>query len=137
MIVKWNEARVKVIPNGEGRPVKLLPGHNEVAPKDWKGARENVLTDIASGRIVEVAAVIEEVATKDADGKASGKKSVIKGATPFKDLEPEEALRIIRETFSIETLEAWRKSSAKDELRAAIAEQIALVNTKRAPGSEK
>lgn len=129
MIVKWNEARVKIIPSQNGKLITLLPGHNEVNGKDWKAAREMVEADIKSGRITEVEPVLEEVPVKDDKGKETpAKKTVIKSAKAFKDLEPEEALKIVAETYSLETLEAWRKAERRDELRAALAEQIEKVN---------
>lgn len=129
MIVQWNEARLKGIPTGPGKTLVLLGGYNEVAPKDWKVARELVLDEIAAGRLVEVEPKLEEVPEIGPDKKPTGgKKVVIKGATAFKDLDPEKAISIVKGTFCLTTLETWRKTSVRDEVRMVIQEQMARIN---------
>jgi hypothetical protein len=46
----------------------------------------------------------------------------------LKDLEANEALKVVLDTWNIDTLEKWRKDESRDEIRAAISNQIEEVN---------
>jgi hypothetical protein len=129
MIIKWNEARVKVIPTNSGKTIILLPGHNEVSKVSWEGARPNVVGDIASKRIEEIGVEIDSEDKKGPGGKPSGEvKITIKEAKALKDLTPEKAEAIVQETYSLDTLKKWKKVESRDSVRAVIADQMDNVN---------
>jgi len=150
MIINWKKpkAGVKVIPllSDDGRIEKnimFLPGYNEVSEADWNKARkhEQVQDYIKRGFFEEVGTVKEEVVevpvmdkkgkeVKDEAGKVKTEKKKVEVIEEVKlsELDAEKALSIVNDTYMIDTLEAWRKEEGRDEIRAAIANQIEKIN---------
>lgn len=136
MIVEWTKTGLKTIPlmNKKGREEKtifLQPGFNDILDKEWNMARRNqmILDQIEAGVIKEVGEKEEievEKIIEDEYGEAEKKKVKVKKAksTSIAELAPEEALKIIEDTASVSTLEAWRKVESRDEIRAAISNKL-------------
>lgn len=79
------------------------------------------------GRIIEVGAVVDPPAPKGADKLATGPAKV-KSAKTLADLKAEEAEKLVRDTNSLKTLEAWKKTEDRPSVRIAIIEQIDVIN---------
>lgn len=149
MIVNWKkkDAGLKVIPlvNEAGkieRNLVFLPGYNEISEADWNKARRHptIAEQLKKGDFEEIGKVkIEEVSVvKEVVKEVDGKEKKVKETKtekvekieeqPLKDIEAAKALDIIKDTFALDTLEAWRKAESRDEIRAAIANQIEKVS---------
>lgn len=131
MIIEQTENRVNIIPcverNGVvNNKITLLPGCNDVDDELWKKARVSVKDKIERGLIKEHHAKVEEkeVPIPNTDKK----RKVIKiDSKDLKDLEPEEAEEIVKNTFSLKTLGKWKKSESRDSVRNVILNQIEQV----------
>jgi len=155
MIVNWKGDGLKVISvidASSGKKVitgtvTLLPGHNIVKDTDWENMekQDSLQLSIKSGRLVPIGKqaekvikenVVKIVEEEDEDGNISKKKKIekkekkITATEPIllKDMKAEEARQIVKDTYNLETLEAWRKDEGRDEIRAEIANQIDFVN---------
>ena len=139
MIVNWKKpkAGVKIVPitNERGEIEKnlvLLPGYNEVSEEDWNKARNHaqIADYIKRGFFEEVGEVKELPQTEEEkkNGKKNGKKKSKIKEIPLGKLKAEKALEVVNDTYQIETLEKWRKVESRDEIRAAIANQIEAIN---------
>ena len=106
----------------------LLPGINEVPTDRWLKVRGDAK---AAGHLkgdLEEIGVTEIAETKD-------KPSTLK-FKDFKDFEMDEQERLVKDTFNLTTLEAWKKSNSKDSTRAVILNQIDVVNQEGKTGSK-
>jgi hypothetical protein len=109
-----NEAIVKTI--------FILPGFNDIEDKDWEGIKNQLLDKIKSG---DIRVVEEEVEKKvEVNGKIKTKKYTAK---QFANLSANKALEVVAEAWDLKTLEKWRGEESRDEIRAALAEQIEKV----------
>lgn len=140
MLVNWTKLGLKTIEllNEAGKAedtIFLLPGWNHISEEKWIKARRNaqVASQIERGVIVEAGKevtkeVTEVVKEKDKDGKTVKKEKKVEVKTveqvPFSELEPEEALKIIADTYNMETLAELKKEESRDEIRAAIANRL-------------
>ena len=139
MIIEWTQTRVKVIPIVKGNvnvsSVTLLPGCNEVDKNVWEQARKHVLDQIKTGVIkeIETQVVDKEKIIKPASGtgknRVPAEKETVKvlKAKEFNKLEAQKALEILKNTYNTKTLESWQKKEHRDEIRAALANQLELV----------
>lgn len=80
------------------------------------------------GRIIEVGATVEAPAAPKGTDKPSTAPAKVKSAKTLGDFAPEEAEKLVRDTNSLKTLEAWKKSESRDSVRVAIIEQIDVIN---------
>jgi hypothetical protein len=143
--VPVNSGNLQAISN-----ITLLPGGNEVDQDQWNLARENILSKIKKGLVVEEYAKIKEVEkevtlhktvevnvedpktkeikkeVKSVTEKKKVKKPVV-DATPFKDLKAEEAEELVKETFSLDTLKKWKEQTSKESVRIVLLNQIEKV----------
>jgi hypothetical protein len=129
MIVNWKKEKAglltvsKMIKGVIVKTISILPGHNEINDDDWEGIKGQLQSKIDEGHIEVVAKeVVKEIELEN--GKTKTKKST---ATKLAELEPDQALEIVQNTFDIKTLQKWRKSETRDEIRAAVADQIEFV----------
>lgn len=136
MIVSWDKpkAGIKVIdiPNESGKTEKsiyFVPGPNEIAAEDWEKARTNdqIKEQIEKGYFKEYG-IEKEVAVKDKSGKETDKKEKRVVDTPLSKIEAKEAVKIVADTANLSTLKKWQKEEGRDEVRAAIANQIEFVD---------
>lgn len=128
MIVEWSKTRLKIIPvknldskiTGGVNSVKLLPGKNEIPDDLWEELKKfsSVRKSIELEFLVEGETVETE---KGKDGKPLKGKKVI-GKT-ISDYKGKGALKLIKETYNLETLEQWKKDERSD-IRLAIEERI-------------
>jgi len=138
MILNWKPQHLNVIPIPAGKPVPgydadsiiLLPGVNEIPDEVWEKVKPSLVKHLKAGNLI----AIEEIKTIEKEGKPDkdGKKEKIKEKTSvskkFIDLEPEECLGLIAQTNNLPTLEIWKKSETRDEIRIALAERIADID---------
>jgi len=128
MIINWAKKDAglltvsKVIDNKIVKTLFLLPGHNEIDDADWEGIKGQLLDKIKDGTIIPI-----EVETKksiEVNGKEKTKKIT---TTKFSEFPANKALEIVEDTFDINVLKKWKAKESRDEIRAAIAQQIELV----------
>jgi len=138
MIINWNKpkAGLKVISllNKEkqiSKTIRLLPGNNEIDDADWEVAKQNesIQRSMKAGYIKEVFAKAVE---KDEDGNVkkdkNGQPKVKEApAKTLNDLEAEEARAVVEDTYDIDALKKWLKAEGRDEIRAAIQNQIETI----------
>ena len=135
IFLEWTADCIKHIEN----KTFLNTGINELDVATWERVRWMVtdivvaegtrLTDEEKkiGRIIEVGATVEAPASKGTDKPATGAAKV-KSAKTLADFGPSEAEKLVRDTNSLKTLEAWKKSESRDSVRVAILEQIDVIN---------
>lgn len=142
MIINWKKpgAGVKFIPlvNADGRierQLTFLPGYNEISESDWNKARnhDQIKDYLKRGWFeeigkVETVEVVKEVVAEDGKKEKVKEKADIIKEMKLSEIEPEKALEIVKDTYKLETLEAWKKGESRDEIRAAIATQIEGIN---------
>ena len=113
------------------------PGCNVVDDKEWEELKKNkmIQLEMQHGLFEEVGKKVIKKVTEEVEVEEDGKKKkekveknieVTESAT-LKDLDPEKALEVIKDTFNLETLNAWRKEEARDEIRAAISNQVEFI----------
>ncbi|MGD8707087.1 MAG: hypothetical protein PVI88_00200 [Nitrosopumilaceae archaeon] len=129
MIVNWNKkgAGLLIISRlKSGKIVKtkqLLPGFNEIPDDDWESIKPQLQSKIDNGTI-EI--INEEVKQEiEVNGKVRTRRNSV---TEFKDLPAEKALEIVKDTWDRKTLMKWKVKENRDEIRAAIAEQLEQIN---------
>lgn len=129
MIINWKKEKAGLLTvskttNGAiVKTVSILPGHNEIEDDDWEGIKSQLQSKIDAGHME----VVEEEVVKEIElenGKTKNKKSIV---TKLNELESETALEIVENTFDLKTLKKWKKSETRDEIRAAISDQIEFV----------
>jgi hypothetical protein len=137
MIINWKKAGagVLVIPcmNTNRKVVKhmrLIPGHNDVRKKDYEQAEEHLKRYIDAGTM-EI--IVEEVERKSAKpvkkGEERKSEKVLKKVKNISKIKKSaKVLKIVQDTWDVDTLESWRIDEGRDEIRAAISNQIELVN---------
>lgn len=126
VIIKNTEARLHILPLADGKLLKLLPGNNPVSPEDWNLARKLVADKLEDGRFVEV--VAEEV-----KGKTDKDPVTVKGVK-LKDMDLKKASAIIKGTFDLTALEAWKHSmDLSESQRVEVLQQIEVVNAAAKP----
>jgi len=135
IFLEWTADCIKHIEN----KTFLNTGINELDVATWERVRWMVadivvaegtrLTDEEKkiGRIIEVGATVEAPASKGTDKPVTGAAKV-KSAKTLADFGPSEAEKLVRDTNSLKTLEAWKKSESRDSVRVAILEQIDVIN---------
>ena len=128
MIVEWNnpDAGLLVVPVTiydeetkqclTSKHIKLFLGMNQVNDEDWPHMEKELKDKIEAGYIKPVFA------------KKEGKEKKL--ITSLKDLEPDEAEKVIKETFLRSTLESWLDSEGRDSVRASINKQIGTIEKK-------
>lgn len=130
MIINWKDSGPWVIDAGnQGGPkigltntYRVLPGCNEIPDEDWEKIKKiSIVQTFLSAGLIEEFGTRQQEVIKTPEGES--KVEVVKPKA-FKDLSPEEALKIVADTWDSEQLVKWRKSENRDELRAAIANQI-------------
>lgn len=142
MIVKWNgdgvlaiqpmnrdfkTGQIKKVPGLEDRiatgdMIRLIPGYNDIPEDEWNRARLEVMDRIKSESI-------QEFGLKDKlDGK-NGEKVGVTGSA-LRRFPPTKATQMVKETFSVETLNDWLKGrpdlepETRDEVRLRIKQQL-------------
>jgi len=135
MIINWTKQGLKTISIKAAnkaskikKTVKLLPGFNEVPDDEWKEIKQNpmIQKQIELGIIVEVAEK-KEVKKKVKNGKGEEiEKTVVESgkAKQLKDLDAEAVVAMVEDTFDVDLLKKWKKEESRDEIRAAIANQL-------------
>ncbi len=132
MIVNWTKKRLLVVPyKGKSGMVvgsiTLLPGCNDVDDDIWKSAREMVEDKIKHKLIIEEHAKIEIKDVPIPNTKGKTRKIVKIDAKTLKELEPDEAEDIVKNTFDLKTLKKWKKGESRDAVRSVIIGQIETV----------
>jgi len=135
MIVEWTKDRVNVIPClGSGglivSKVVLLPGFNDIPDDQWNQARINAKDDIDRKIIVEVSPEKKEEKIKAKDPKSGIETEttvVSYTGKSLKKMTPTEAEDIVKGTFNLMTLKKWNKAESRDSIKAAIMNQIDMV----------
>jgi len=138
MILNWKPQHLNVVPIPAGKPIPgydadsiiLFPGVNEISDKVWEKIKPSLIAHLNAGNLVaiEEVKIIEEEGKPNKDGKKEKIKEKISVSKKFTDLDPEECLGLIAQTNNLPTLEIWKKSETRDEIRIALAERIAEVN---------
>jgi hypothetical protein len=153
MLVEWTKMKVKIIPvvgaNGKSTEnIILLPGVTDVDDEKWNKVRSLVDQDIRTKRIIEHHATVTDIEVEtevEVKDEESGemKKEIKKEKKPFhkgkslKSLTPDEAEEIVKNTFNLETLNKWKTNENRDSIRAAIMNQIELVEKEGRDAAEK
>lgn len=135
----------KLAPNGVSLgTLTLLQGVNKVSDEDWELVRSLVKDKIDRKIIIEKHAeikvteesVIDEETGEPVKDKKTGKEKKVKKtkvvkSKDLKDLSAEAALEIVKETYDLKTLNDWINNGkiGKDEVRAAVRDQIELVES--------
>jgi hypothetical protein len=129
MVVKWDQARIKVIPKNDGiGSVILAPGYNEVEDANWNKARWSVMKQIQDGVIVEEWTKIspeqaENFALLIKDG------NVLMAPAKLKDINrPRVITEVVKQTYHIPTLERWLDEELRMDVRLAIMKQLIEVD---------
>ena len=128
MIINWRKKdagllTVSMIKDGTiVKTLSLIPGHNELSDDEWDGIKGQLEDKIKVGDIVPIE--VESKKEVEVNGKTKSKRIT---ATDFRDLPAEKALKIVRDTYNKKTLNKWRKDESRDEIRAAISEQLDLI----------
>lgn len=114
-LIKNNLPAFRIIPRAKTglNPIKLAPGINEVDDNTWEEIKGFVEAEIKSSEIVVVTG-----SGKDGKGKT----------TALKDMNRDEAIAVIRATFYLPQLQAFKSSLTSEELRMECVNQIELVN---------
>ena len=145
MIVNWKKpnAGLKYMvaqssENASAGHIVLRPGDNDVPDALWNAAKHNLKNDPEKEWIEEVSKqeVVDKL-PKDFPERAATKKEgkfVIDSPVSIKDMKPEDAVAMIKETINTETLEGWLKSAEKDEIRVEIKNQLDFIKN---PKKEK
>ena len=123
MIVKWKPQRLYVLDDGAGSSLVLLPGNNEVDNDTWAKLRVHAQEHLTAENLIEINA--ETKVKKGKDGEDD--EISVSEKTPFVKLPAEKAEALVAETFSVETLEKWKKAEGRDAVRATIHSQIEKV----------
>lgn len=114
-IVKSNLNRLLFAQDGEST-VALIPGHNEIDGDAWLKVRSSLEDKLKSGDLKEVN--FKYVAAE------GDKPAELRDLKPLQKIEPQPAEAIIKETYHLPTLEAWKAADSRDAVRAAILRQI-------------
>lgn len=113
MIIYNNETHIK---GYSGLGVDLLPGNNFVQDEKWEQMQKKyplIKVDLESGVLK-----IQEFHSRG-QGNERGKK-----ITDFNKLSSTQARKILDETWSIATLQEWRKEESKSDIRNLIDDKI-------------
>lgn len=121
MLLKWNQARLKVV---ELLPiigskalltrsqVTLLPGVNEVTDDEWELMKPHLQDSLKRKEL-------ETIVTKI--GTGPGKSKEVRN---LRDMPSNRALSLIKNTVDPYTLKKWEQEEERPELRAAIQKQM-------------
>jgi hypothetical protein len=136
MLINWKrkKAGLNVVPIMKGgqvvKYVTLLRGINEVSEEDWEGMRKNLKRHLKVGNI-EIVSEKVEVVKQDKDGKKEKSEKIV---FDLSGLTPKKAVETVKDTWNLDTLKGWLDKEGRDEVRAAIANQVENVeNPKRLP----
>lgn len=120
-LINWKQDRIKGVPIRSGKIKKgavqskknviFLPGWNEIDEKTWKVIEGNCQLRLKDGQL--------EVLKLTVDGKEQ-----LITFTQLRKENSEKAVEVIQNTFSVETLKKWKKSTEDAEIRLAIVNQI-------------
>ena len=125
--VYWDKASIHnigVMHEGEHLTVKLLPGNNIVEEGLWKSVCENpmIKKQAESGliRFVKFDTKGKEVAL---DSKAP---SIDLGS--LKDLNPKDAIEIVKETYNADQIKSWIKLEDRNKVSVELRAQLKLIS---------
>jgi len=136
MIVNWSGNGLKIVPIMTSKTGKerdelfklasgkasfvLLPGTNEVPNGDFEIAKEHIEGDIKSGKIKILADQKKEKVKVGDEEKMIN----VTRAKPLKKFSPQEAMDIVNECNSLETLSAWKKEETRDSVLKTIQNRV-------------
>ena len=112
-IILNTETRVITVPD-DVRPVRLLPGANNVDNAVWERARPHVLTRLGV-TFTEIGVEVK----KDAKGKEAGI-----SFKKFEELSVKEASELVKKTLDVKTLHEWKSATSREDIRREILDQI-------------
>lgn len=118
----------------------LLRGNNEIEKDDWAQVRQfkQVQSYLKKGWIVEQGEPKIEVVTLP-PAKEGDKEKVtaeIKSVKEFKAMAAADAEEIVKNTFSLDTLNKWLKGEKRESVRIALKDQIESVENYNANSEE-
>jgi len=130
MIVNWKKpgAGLLVIP-----VVNLLPGHNDVPDDIWALGRKHCDNHLSAGNLVEIGEdkpvkVMEEQVNPETGKKEKvSVEKIVTSPLTLKKMSPQKAIEVVKDTYSLDTLNKWRKEETRDEIRAELLNQIELI----------
>ena len=94
--------------------VQLLPGVNEVTDGEWKVMQSHLVREIARKEIT----IIEKEVTKGKKNPTGGK------VHDLKDMPIKDAINLVTESVSPDTLIKWHKEEPREEVRLVIVEKM-------------
>jgi hypothetical protein len=103
--------------------VLLLPGLNSVNDDDWEVCKQHLTLQHDKQFIKEVKATVE------IKNKETGKKEK-KETSIFTEFDPQTAMKSVDDCFNIKTLEDWKKSEERSDIRNHIEEKIKEIKEK-------
>ena len=122
-LINWKQNRIKGVPVRSGkikkgivqskRNIIFLPGWNEINEKDWKSIEKNCQLRLNDGQLEVL--------------KVNGSDKLLSFSELLKE-NSEKTVEVIQNTFSVETLKKWKKSTEDSEVRLAIVNQIEKIN---------
>lgn len=140
MLVDQTKSNILVIPilAKDGIAVDkviLQPGINDIPDDQWKAARVHIESKIKSGEVEELYAKVEKKKVTKTVGEDPETKKPIKEeveeivitATEFRKLSIDKAIKVVKRTVSLETLQKWNKKEGRDSVKAEIMNRIDLV----------
>lgn len=129
MLVKWTEERIKGIPKADNMGmVILVPGYMEVEDSNWAKARERVMKDIESGRIVEEwMKIVPEQKADFALVYMDDKKQWFAPAK-LSNINRPRVAEVVKETYHVPTLLGWMDEELRQDVRLHIMKQLVEVD---------
>jgi hypothetical protein len=116
MIIENKTNSITGIRNEVGNVLTLMPGGNQVDERTYNGVKSELEFLEKSKNVV----IWKTKAEFDSRGKAKEQKL----ATGLKDLDANDAEKLVAETVDNETLLAWKKTETRDSVRLAIQTQM-------------
>ena len=132
ILVEWTGDNIKYIAD----KVFLNTGINEVEVSAWERLRWMVEDIIAADKdaITEADKKAGRIIEQGAEVIASTKPAapaVVKSAESLADLSVAKAVKLVGNCNSLSTLEAWKASESRDEVRLAIIAKIDTINNEK------
>lgn len=119
MLVKFNEARVLMVPLDDGAPMlRIMPQVNEIPDDVWSKIRPSLTDKLAVAKGARTAQ-LEELFSAPAKTGAKG----VTGKT-FQDLGAAEASALVLQTLDVALLKTWKQLEKRDDVRRDISNQI-------------
>ena len=120
---------VTTIPGKLG-DVILLSGHNIVQDDKWDACKHN-LTGNYLEQFIRVIGPVKTIKKKVKEKDDKGIETLIERDvsiyTDLNGLDTNEAVRIVQDTYSTETLKKWQKKAKETELRNVIADRLKFI----------